>query len=296
MSKSPYFSIVIPTYNRRELIGDTIESVLAQTFQDFEIIVVDDGSTDNTKTFIETTFQDKVSLIVILNSERGKARNTGTANAKGEYVYFLDSDDLLYPNHLEQAFSFIQNLKKPDWIFQEYEFLNKVTGKTTQIQYSKTQPLKSLVVEGNFLSCHGVFLRKDIAKKNLFDENRELAGSEDYALWLQLAARYPLHINHTITSALVQHEARSVFNFAPDKLIYRKELMLKKVLSDPEFNMMFSEYIPSLKANTYSYISLHLAMIKAKQKAINYFFKSLLASPGSVFTRRSLAIIKHLLS
>ena len=282
---NPFFSIIVPTYNRKFLIKATLDSVLSQNNRDYEIIVVDDGSTDNSSEIIRKKYGEKVTIISIPNSERGKARNTGTNHAKGQYIYFLDSDDLLYPNHLEQAFLFIQILKNPEWIFQEYEFLNKVTGKTTQIQYSRRQPLKSLVAEGNFISCHGVFLRKDIAKKHLFEENRDMAGSEDYALWLRLAARYPLYINHTITSALVQHEARSVFNFAPDKLIQRKELMLKKVLSDPEFNLKFSKFIPRLKANTFSYISLHLAMINSKQKALDYFLKSFWASPGSVFTR-----------
>ncbi|NEN23415.1 glycosyltransferase [Cryomorpha ignava] len=296
MSQSPFFSIIIPTYNRQKLIADTISSVLNQTFSDFEIIIVDDGSTDNTKTFIEKTFQDKVRLVSIPNSERGKARNTGTAIAKGKYIYFLDSDDLIYRTHLQEAFSFIQNHNQPEWIFQEYEFLNKLTRRKSPIQYDRETAIKSLVSEGNFMSCHGVFLRKDIADAHPFEENREMAGSEDYALWLRLAARYPLLINHKVTSALVQHDDRSVFNFAPEKLIKRKELMLKTVLDDKEVQSQFGTFMPALKSNTYSYISLHLAMIKSKRRSISYFIKSLKASPGSILNRRSRAILKHLIS
>src|SRR5690554_3777960 len=136
MSANPYFSVIIPSYNRRNFIGETINSVLSQTFKDFEIIVVDDGSTDNTKLYIEETFNEKVRIISIPNSERGKARNTGTENARGEYMYYLDSDDILYPNHLQQAFAFIESKDNPEWIFQEYEFLNKKSGKTSSVTYN----------------------------------------------------------------------------------------------------------------------------------------------------------------
>lgn len=292
----PFFSVIIPTYNRKSVIEDTIDSVLSQQYIDYEIIVVDDGSSDNTAEFLKEKYDKKITILRIPNSERGKARNTGTAKALGDYIYFLDSDDLLYPNHLQQAFAFIESKDNPEWIFQEYEFLNKKSGKTSSVNYNKQAPIKSLVVKGNFLSCHGVFLRRDIALKHPFEENRDMAGSEDYALWLRLAARYPLFVNHKVTSALVQHDARSVFNFSPEKLIIRKELMLKYVLSDEKFNQRFSDLTSELIANTYSYLALHLAMINSKKAALKFLFKSIRASGSSIFTRRTLAILKHLIN
>lgn len=291
----PFFSIIIPTYNRRNIVVKTIGSALNQTFQSLEIIVVDDGSTDGTAESLNVAFGDRIKLITIPNGERGKARNTGTAYAKGKYIYFLDSDDILYPDHLAKAFAFIQKQNQPEWVFQEYEFIDKSTGKKTPIKYNRKSPVKALISKGNFMSCHGVFLRRDIALLHPFEENRDMAGSEDYALWLKLAARYPLFINPTVTSALVQHDARSVFNFSPNKLIKRKELMLKTVLSDEVFCHQYSSLIPRLKANTYSYLALHLAMISSKPKAFRYLIKSFRSSPSSIFTRRSAAILKHLL-
>jgi glycosyltransferase involved in cell wall biosynthesis len=98
---NPFFSIIIPTYNRAHLIGNTIQSVLSQSYPHFEIIVVDDGSTDNTEDVIASFDSPKIRYIKIKNSERGYARNYGAKQAKGEWLYFLDSDDKLYPNHLE---------------------------------------------------------------------------------------------------------------------------------------------------------------------------------------------------
>src|SRR5687767_9278561 len=97
---SPVFSIVIPTYNRAHLIKKTIESVLAQDFADFELLVVDDGSKDDTESVVSSFTDKRVHYFKKQNGERGAARNFGAARAKGSYLNFFDSDDLLYRNHL----------------------------------------------------------------------------------------------------------------------------------------------------------------------------------------------------
>lgn len=99
----PTVSVVIPTYNRAFVIGDAIRSVLEQTFQDFEIIVVDDGSTDNTAEVVKSFNDDRIRYIR-LDKNRGAAaaRNVGTRESKGEYIAFLDSDDLWLPTKLEK--------------------------------------------------------------------------------------------------------------------------------------------------------------------------------------------------
>ncbi len=98
----PFFSVVIPTYNRANFIRDTVESVLKQDHTDFEILVVDDGSTDNTETVIAEAFgnTEQVRYFKQVNAERGAARNKGIREARGEYVLFLDSDDQMRTNHL----------------------------------------------------------------------------------------------------------------------------------------------------------------------------------------------------
>ena len=108
--KNPTVSVIIPTYNRAHLVGRAIKSVLNQTYRDFEIIVVDDGSTDNTKDIIKE-FQKKDKRIKYIPYEKNKggsaARNTGIKAAKGEYIAFLDSDD-------EWAYE----IRKADKLFQ----------------------------------------------------------------------------------------------------------------------------------------------------------------------------------
>ena len=288
------FSIIIPTYNRSHLILETIKSAILQDKAANEIIIVDDGSTDDTETKVKRAFGDQVRYLKMENKERGSARNTGTKEATGDYIYFLDSDDLLYPNHLSEAARFITKNNRPEWIFQEYEI--KGAQQTIKVRYNRKNPIKTLVTKGNFMSCHGVFLRRDIARKYEFSEDRTMAGSEDYALWLQLAARYILHINPIVSAALVQHEARSVFNFDPEALVQRKITMLNLVLDDAFVLKIFSKWIPQLKANTYSYIALHLAMLEGKKKcAFKWWLKSMRTAPWAAVNRRSFAIVKHLI-
>ena len=96
MKACPLFSVIIPTFNRADFIGKTVESVLRQTFTDFEIIVIDDGSTDNTAEIIAPIIDERLTYHFKQHEERAAARNAGTKLARGEYVTFLDSDDLLY--------------------------------------------------------------------------------------------------------------------------------------------------------------------------------------------------------
>lgn len=106
--KTPLFSVIIPTYNRKDRVINAIESVLAQSFQDFELIVVDDGSTDSTHEIVEKIEDPRLRYIYQVNKGAPVARNTGISAAQGAYVSFLDSDDIFLPNKLERIAEEIQ--------------------------------------------------------------------------------------------------------------------------------------------------------------------------------------------
>ena len=109
--KKPFFSIIIPTYNRAKTILSTIQSVLNQSFHNWELLIIDDGSTDNTKSLIKSFIDKRIIYIYQENSERSEARNNGIVNAKGDYICFIDSDDLFHKNHLLFIFKSIQTHK-----------------------------------------------------------------------------------------------------------------------------------------------------------------------------------------
>ena len=287
----PLFSIIIPTYNRADFIGKTIQSFLNQTYANLEIIVVDDGSTDNTEEIIKAFKNPKINYYKKENAERGAARNFGTQKAKGDYINFFDSDDIAYPNHLEIALELI-NKNKPDAFAVHYDLKN-AQNKIVRVS-DPYNNINQQLINGNLLNCNSVFLKKGIALKHPFSEIRELSGSEDYLLWLQIASNYKFYYSNIKTYALIEHNTRSVISINKNSLIKRKELMLKLAVEDKAIKEYYIHKFQNLTTNTYSYIALHLIIAKYKKSGLNYLLKSLKSSPSFILKKRFFAIIKHL--
>lgn len=104
--QKPFFSIIIPAYNLENYIAAALQSVLVQTFQDFEIIIVDDGSSDETVSIIQSFHDPRIRLVSQVNGGVSRARNAGMKKAVGAYIAFMDGDDYWYPEHLELAADF----------------------------------------------------------------------------------------------------------------------------------------------------------------------------------------------
>lgn len=295
MKDNVLFSIVIPTYNRAHLISVAIDSVLEQKYQNFELIIVDDGSTDDTESVVRN-FQDKrLSYYKKENGERAAARNFGNSKATGDYITFFDSDDILYPNHLEEALKIITTFSSPEWFHLGYT-INDELGKVIKSVMEITGDLNQKLVQGNFLSCNGVFLRKDVAKEFQFNEDRRLSALEDWELWLRIAAKYKLVHSNVVTSSIVNHESRSVLATNKDNLLLRFQTFLSIVESNMNVLDFYSERLAELRSSCYSYISLHLALTKKyKLESFKYLMKAIVEHPFCIFKRRFLAILKHLI-
>lgn len=296
MQDNLFFSIIIPTYNRANFIETAIISALNQDYKNFELIIVDDGSTDNTEEIIKTIKDPKIKYYKILNSERGAARNYGASIAKGEYVNFFDSDDVLYSNHLSEAFDIITKNNKPEVVNINFD-VRDGCGKilTNSIPYKDDLNL-SLVKKGNLLSCNGVFLRSDISLKHPFNANRNLSGSEDYELWLRLSSEYTIFYSNEISSSIINHDDRSVLQMNKEKLIIRFKTLVACMMENPNFVLKYGKYKNNILANNYTYISLHIALTgKHKYDTLKYLFKAIIKRPKLIFSKRFLAIIKHLI-
>lgn len=293
MIVAPLFSIIIPTYNRADLLSDTIQSVLAQTYPHFEIIVVDDGSTDNTHEVVHAFQNNKILYYKISNHERGFARNYGAKQSTGKYLYFLDSDDILYPNHLSAAFSIIQ--KYPNIEIFHLSVENSYSTPYLK-KYILNNQINKALIYGNILGCQGLFIRKDIFLQYLFNEDRTIAGLEDWELWLRLATKYKIVHFPMLTSSLNQHASRSVLQTDKQNLIKRVETFMNYVLNNPDITAYYKNQIHHFKASCYTYIALHLALTKKhKNTTLYYLLKGLKEKPTYVLYRRFWAILKHLL-
>ncbi len=296
---SVFFSIVIPTFNRANFIENTIESILQQEYDNYELLVVDDGSTDNTKeivnTIIEKNPEKKIRYILQKNSERGAARNNGLKASTGDYLIYMDSDDTLYKNHLSVANEFIRDHRSPEVFHLRYDLKDQELKKYGEGPIYKTTANKDLIF-GNFLSCNGVVIRKDIALENQFEENRAMATVEDWHLWLRLAVKYPIHYCNIITSSIINHEKRSVVVTNKDKLTLTFETFMESILSNNSIVSYYKNQISKFKSSCFSYVSLHLALIGTEKKlARRYLLKSIAASPSSIFTKRFFAILKRII-
>ncbi|MFC1798627.1 glycosyltransferase family 2 protein [Thermodesulfobacteriota bacterium] len=191
--KSPMVSVIIPTYNRGWSVKAAIDSVLAQDYHNIELIVVDDGSTDNTRNVLEV-YQS--SLIVIRQQNRGvsAARNSGIAASKGSFISFLDSDDLWLPEKLSRQIEFFKAHPKALICQTEEIWIRNDVRVNPKKRHKKPSGMifeKSLAL--CLVSPSAVMIRKSLFDIiGLFDES--LPACEDYDLWLRTSARFPVYL------------------------------------------------------------------------------------------------------
>lgn len=189
----PAVSVIIPTYNRAKLLPQALDSVLSQTYQDFETIVVDDGSSDNTAEVVSQYKQ--IRYIRQENRGTAAARNKGILEARGELIAFLDSDDVWLPEMLEKTVSFIKK-HNFDWVCtasyriddkDENKEINYIPNKFLDNSGIKIELLKNGLFFFSILPiyCGSVLLKKDCFKKVGFFSSDFTIG-EDFDLWLRL--------------------------------------------------------------------------------------------------------------
>ncbi len=287
-------SVIVPTYNRAGCIGKTIRSVLQQENRNFELIIVDDGSTDNTEEIILSFADNRIKYFKKSNAERAAARNYGVRNAQGDYVTFLDSDDLLKQNHLSEAIRFFKRHTDVALLHLGYDVIDP-DGTIIYPWKALPDPVNDKLVEGNFLSCLGVFVKKEILLQHPFNEDRELSGSEDYELWIRLAARFPIRTNAVVTASLVNHETRSVLQIGSASLMKRISLAKEYIGKDLQVRTTYGSKVKKIFAYLDLYAALHLAMGGHRIIAWKSLMQSALQRPSIVFNYRFLVLIKKLI-
>lgn len=190
-SEEVVFSVIVPTFNRAELLKRCLESLVAQTFASFEVIVCDDGSKDNTAEVVDS-YKNKLNLKYLVESNWGgpaRPRNNGLKEANGEWVAFLDSDDYWAPEKLEMVF---HKILKSDLIYHKMQVLD-IRGKRYSTIGSKLRSgfiFPKLLIEGNRIPLSSSVCRRDlILEVGGFDENKKLIAVEDYDLWIRLSKK-----------------------------------------------------------------------------------------------------------
>lgn len=184
----PKVSVIIPTYNREEYISDTVQSVLDQSYRDFEIIVIDDGSTDNTAEKLEK-YNSKIKLIRQKNSERAVSRNNGIKNSSGKYIAFLDSDDKWVPNKLEKQIKILDNKSQFILVYSAClrmnETSNVIKSAKRQLDGYSGNVFEKLLLR-NFIVSPTPIIRRDYFEKTAGFQTKYIPY-EDWELWLRFS-------------------------------------------------------------------------------------------------------------
>lgn len=289
----PYFSVILPTYNRAHLLSKAIESMLAQTFTDWELLIVDDGSTDTTKELVAGYSDERIRYIYQENQERSVARNNGINQARGAYICFLDSDDYFLEKKLENLHSERCILNQPNCVI--YDGLIFEKGKQRTNSPIPAHPASQTVFEFLLLNPIGplqMCIPTHLLDQHLF--NPALRIGEDVELWLRIAKTATFSPLNSFQTIAVEHEDRSVnlkkHNAAKEQLI-QFELIAK--------NYNHSEISPSVRKVVKSGIEFNQA--KHYMYNVNYskgiisLLKSIVADLGNEQLKHRIYCLKCLL-
>lgn len=245
------FSVVIPLYNKELSIQNTIQSVLEQTYQEFEIIVIDDGSTDNSAERVREISDSRVKLVQQKNQGVSAARNRGIKESKFEWIALLDGDDLWEPNHLEEILKMMHEF--PD----EKVYVTSFKYSNNQAMYKHDRPSPIFKIENYFreaLKEKLVWTSIAVIHRSCFDViggfNIKLSRGEDLDLWERLAEKFDIIKSDTVTAVYrIEAENRS---FQRSSYDIRKSCLyyydFAKPLTDDQINYYKHKLVISSRA------------------------------------------------
>lgn len=279
----PFFSIIVPTFNRVNVLHQAIDSVVAQTFKDWELLIIDDGSTDNTKEVVENFNDERIKYIYQENQERSAARNNGINNSIGKFICFLDSDDYYLHDYLNIIY---ESIKKNNFVKAMY-FSNMImetpSGKFNKCHkdQGKLNNLEYLFIEmiGTPQAC----ICREALEKEKF--NTKLSLGEDMDLWARIVRDFPLVHIEAYSVVATDHNERSIYS-DPQRYVKAKQVGRQVYRMAPE-NMKIHKKVFRL------YISAcHQGQAKMNisnsdyLKAFKYILLAIIYYPHRQFTYR----------
>jgi len=210
MTNNPFFSITIPAYNRAYILDETLESIRKQTFENWEVIIVDDGSKDNTSDIAAKLgeIDARIRYVYQDNSERSAARNNGATHARGRYLLFLDSDDAFTSEHLAEIYNLLENKQFPVcMVFSNLNYLTDSGITTPQLPVMKEgEEFRYVLMQP--ITPSRVCIHRDIFKTFQFDP--QIVIVEDLVLWVCIATEFSVFqiTKHTVNYRI--HDGNSV--------------------------------------------------------------------------------------
>jgi glycosyltransferase involved in cell wall biosynthesis len=293
---SPFFSIILPTYNRAHLIETAVKSVLMQSFSDWELIIVDDGSTDNTKEVISkfSSSDKRIKYFYQENQERSIARNNGIEQSSGQYICFLDSDDYFLSKKLEKLHNFIKGSTQNDGVFYDgLSFLIKDNivkiSLPTKKEYETIHEFLFKNPLGSLQICAAVKVFQE------FKFNPSIRIGEDVELWLRIANKFEFIPIDTFNTIALEHDDRSVnlkkYNSAKDQLLQINHIF--KLHDKSKINKQTRKTVLS---NCLFNVSKHYMLNRKRLKSILWILRSILVDFKNIQNKHRLYCIIKLSS
>ncbi len=267
---NPDISVIIPVYNGANTIGQTIASCLSQTYENIEVIIIDNASTDNTKEVVHSFNSDKIRYFYTDKKGRSNARNMGLQKAKGEWIQFLDADDLLDKNKLEYGMKILKSNETCSAVQCSTEYIKN--GKVINVvkPYSEKDMYENLFL-GNTIPINSIILRKNICA--LFPVGIEYC--EDWVFWIESlsdsdicfdnsfnGAKVIIHENNTMTAIqkMKFYELEVLFKYKNKKIPFKKNgrrdlKIVKRYVEYLLFTDQKNDYI-NKEAKKYLYLKI----------------------------------------
>ena len=286
-----FFSVIIPTYNRSRLLIETVNSVLAQNYRHFELLIIDDGSTDDTAQVIKDLYANNhhVRYFYKKNEERGAARNFGLKHAKGNYALFFDSDDFMHKDHLQTLDIAINKLGKVNLIATKHDWQHNKKIKPSTIQsVNEGWHGKELFIDGNGLACN-FCVRRDNQHMKLFREGRDLVTMEDWIFLIENTLEDKLYLVDKTTLTLIDHDERSLtknLQQTIDKRIYATHWIEKNIA-------LTKHEIQRLWSSTYVFCAVFNYLDLKNLQSIRFMFKSI--KENGIDKKKIMIIAKNVL-
>jgi glycosyltransferase involved in cell wall biosynthesis len=290
----PLFSVILPTFNRATFVSGAIQSVLKQELEDWELIVVDDGSTDNTAEVVRSFSDGRIQYHHQENAERNFARNEGVDLARGRYITFLDSDDYLKADHLAEFARRIQLKPESKLFFNAYQREGGDGRKFFLHQKEQSDLIDALVWENKIVPM-SLAIERQFLKQIRFPPSRTFIFGEDQNLWLRMIAREPIDRSHKITAVQVVHDERSVGTNSHEIVLNSMEESLELLRTDSIFMKRYSKQLKRLEASFRSLAALQAVLNGHKGISFGLLWQSIQLNSKELGRRRSFAILAKLL-
>lgn len=290
----PRVSAIIATYNRAATIVQAVESVLAQTYPDLELIVVDDGSDDGTGEAL-APFGDRITYHYQENRERGAARNQGLRLATGEFAALLDSDDLWLPDKIEREMTRMQSQPELGLVYSDARYVDPQLRPLGRVERAPREGrvLRDLV-RANFVTFSAHLLRRaPFLEMGGFCEDRRLSGSEDWEAWVRFSARVPFGYAPHVGTLYRQHPGATV---ADPRAMERSMLYAhERVFANPELMGEIADLRAPARARTHQVLASLYYAAEQLPAARRHLLRAARAHPPVLRTARYLRLAARLI-